>query len=179
MWTSGHQLSGFSLFGPINSTPSIGMSFSLMAFCKHTHTRASVIDSWFTGSSLGFETQSQVFSHFRGLIYNHIHNCSHARICTWTHVWYLWNNSLHGSALRSPFRNFSANQRLKHWSYSRLSSVQPSPTLFIFLSQWDDTLHGFNVVCQRRSRCLFRNLSWLCRTIPRGGARRWRHSSPA
>ncbi|KAG7240158.1 hypothetical protein INR49_027526 [Caranx melampygus] len=65
----------------MNSTPSIGMSFSLMAFC--------------------------------------------------THRWYFLKVSVHGSPLRSPFRNFSANQRLKHWSYSRLRSVQASPTLFI------------------------------------------------
>lgn len=38
---------------------------------------------------------------------------------------------MHGSPLRPPFRNFSANQRLKHWSYSRFSSVHASPTLFI------------------------------------------------
>lgn len=76
-----HQLSGLSLLGPMNSTPSTGMSFSLMAFC--------------------------------------------------THRWYFRKVSEHGSPLRSPFRNFSANQRLKHWSYSRFSSVQPSPTLFM------------------------------------------------
>lgn len=76
-----HQLSGLSLLGPMNSTPSIGMSFSLMAFC--------------------------------------------------THRWYFRKVSVHGSPLRSPFRNFSANQRLKHWSYSRFRSVQASPTLFI------------------------------------------------
>lgn len=76
-----HQLSGLSLLGPMNSTPSIGMSFSLMAFC--------------------------------------------------TQRWYFRKVSVHGSPLRSPFRNFSANQRLKHWSYSRFRSVQASPTLFI------------------------------------------------
>ncbi|KAM3661472.1 glutamyl-tRNA(Gln) amidotransferase subunit C, mitochondrial [Ammospiza maritima maritima] len=36
-----------------------------------------------------------------------------------------------GSPALSPLRNFSANQRLKHWSYSRFSSVHASPTLFI------------------------------------------------
>ncbi|MEQ2235043.1 hypothetical protein ILYODFUR_037580 [Ilyodon furcidens] len=65
----------------MNSTPSIGMSFSLMAFC--------------------------------------------------TQRWYFRKVSVHGSPLRSPFRKCSANQRLKHWSYSRFSSVQASPTLFI------------------------------------------------
>lgn len=76
-----HQLSGLSLLGPMNSTPSTGMSFSLMAFC--------------------------------------------------TQRWYRRKVSVHGSPLRSPFRNFSANQRLKHWSYSRFSSVHASPTLFM------------------------------------------------
>lgn len=76
-----NQLSGLSLLGPMKSTPSIGMSFSLMAFC--------------------------------------------------TQCWYFRKLSVHGSPLRSPFRNFSANQRLKHWSYSRFSSVHASPTLFI------------------------------------------------
>lgn len=76
-----HRLSGLSLLGPMNSTPSIGMSFSLMAFC--------------------------------------------------TQRWYFRKVSVHGSPLRSPFKNFSANQRLKHWSYSRFRSVQASPTLFI------------------------------------------------
>lgn len=76
-----NQLSGLSLLGPMNSTPSIGMSFSLMAFC--------------------------------------------------TQCWYFRKLSVHGSPLRSPFRNFSANQRLKHWSYSRFSSVHASPTLFM------------------------------------------------
>lgn len=75
------QPSGLSLLGPMKSTPSIGMSFSLMAFC--------------------------------------------------TQCWYFRKLSVHGSPLRSPFRNFSANQRLKHWSYSRFRSVHASPTLFI------------------------------------------------
>lgn len=89
------QLSGLSLLGPINSTPSIGMSFSLMAFC--------------------------------------------------THRWYFRKVSVHGSPLRSPFRNFSANQRLKHWSYSCFRSVQASPTLFISdsdLKHDDETKYG-------------------------------------
>lgn len=78
---AGHQLSGLSLLGPMKSTPSMGMSFSLMAFC--------------------------------------------------TQRWYFRKLSVHGSPLRSPFRNFSANQRLKHWSYSRFRSVHASPTLFM------------------------------------------------
>lgn len=97
---------------------------------------------------------------------------------TCTHVWYLWNNSLHGSALRSPFRNFSANQRLKHWSYSRLSSVQPSPTLFIFTAATNTADCRFSVVfCPRRALGLFRDLARATRhmPIPRGPA--WRTMS--
>ncbi|MEQ2309103.1 hypothetical protein AMECASPLE_035180 [Ameca splendens] len=94
----------------MNSTPSIGMSFSLMAFC--------------------------------------------------TQRWYFRKVSVHGSPLRSPFRKCSANQRLKHWSYSRFSSVQASPTLFIsgdprgHTAEGDYPTTGFIIPtgCSRSSR---------------------------
>uniref|UniRef100_A0A8B9N100 Glutamyl-tRNA(Gln) amidotransferase subunit C, mitochondrial n=1 Tax=Accipiter nisus TaxID=211598 RepID=A0A8B9N100_9AVES len=50
---------------------------------------------------------------------------------TCTQSWYRLKSCPQGSPALSPLRNFSANQRLKHWSYSRFSSVQASPTLFI------------------------------------------------
>lgn len=103
-----------------------------------THIRAS-LDRKLTRF---WDTYASVFSFH----VNVKRNGSHAHLCTWTHVWYLRNSSLHGSALRSPFRNFSANQRLKHWSYSRLSSVQPSPTLFIFTTLRENAAHGFNAI---------------------------------
>ncbi|CAB1442821.1 unnamed protein product [Pleuronectes platessa] len=87
------QLSGLSLLGPMKSSPSTGMSLSLMAAC--------------------------------------------------TQRWYFRKVSVHGSPPRSPFRNFSANQRLKHWSYSRFSSVHASPTLFISAGNTRATAEGF------------------------------------
>ncbi|TNN39106.1 hypothetical protein EYF80_050741 [Liparis tanakae] len=50
---------------------------------------------------------------------------SFSRMAFCTQRWYSRKVSVHGSPLRSPFRNLSANQRLKH------RSVQASPTLFI------------------------------------------------
>lgn len=54
-------------------------------------------------------------------------------IAFWTQERYRRKSSVHGSPLPSPFRNFSANHRLKHWSYSRFMSVHSSPTLFMSL----------------------------------------------
>ncbi len=105
--------------GPMNSTPSTGMSFSWMAFCKRARAHQLTPSITLICAREYYKT------------------------ITCTHVWYFRNNSLHGSALRSPFRNFSANQRLKHghtraWApcspRRRCSSSAPRPAASVSCS---------------------------------------------